>query len=145
MVDRRSSNERVTLLFLLVVSVTVALLSLIDVEDTYSRSGGSSRDDLCCPSVACIHQIQEKRVVARVKREAEGKMLVKLVCRYAGLSFIGLSFFANVAVAQDEITNGGTVTNKEPFPVSFQEAEEEVRTSIDRKSHTPQHTHLVHW
>ena len=51
-------------------------------------------------------------------------MLVKLVCRYAGLSFIGLSFFANVAVAQDEITNGGTVTNKEPFPVSFQEAED---------------------
>ena len=41
--------------------------------------------------IACIRQIQEKRVVARVK-SFEGKMLVKLVCRYAGLSFIGLSF-----------------------------------------------------
>lgn len=51
-------------------------------------------------------------------------MLVKLVCGYAGLSLVGLAFFAHVAVAQDEITNGGSVRNEEPFPVSFEDAEE---------------------
>jgi hypothetical protein len=74
LVDRRSSNERVTLLFLLVVSVTVALLSLIDVEDTYSLVlVGAVAMIYAVLRIACIRQIQEKRVVARVKRGFEEK------------------------------------------------------------------------
>jgi lipoprotein-anchoring transpeptidase ErfK/SrfK len=49
-------------------------------------------------------------------------MLAKLVGGYAGLSFVGLTFFAHVAVAQ--VANGGTVKNEEPFAVSYEDAEE---------------------
>jgi lipoprotein-anchoring transpeptidase ErfK/SrfK len=50
-------------------------------------------------------------------------MLVRLVCAYAGLSLVGLAFFAHVALAQDEIANSGIVRNDEPFPVSYEDAE----------------------
>jgi lipoprotein-anchoring transpeptidase ErfK/SrfK len=51
-------------------------------------------------------------------------MLVKLIRRTVGLSFVGLAFFANAAVAQDGITNDGIVRNEEPFPVSYEDAGE---------------------
>jgi lipoprotein-anchoring transpeptidase ErfK/SrfK len=49
-------------------------------------------------------------------------MLVGLVRGYFALNLIGLAFFAQAAVAQEEITNSG-IGNAEPFPISYADVE----------------------
>jgi lipoprotein-anchoring transpeptidase ErfK/SrfK len=50
------------------------------------------------------------------------RMLVKLV-GYARSGLLGLAFCTSAAIAQDEITNDGTVKKQEPFPVSYEDVE----------------------